>query len=102
MAEGLTRRIVFRRAAQRDLQEAVRWYEARRTGLGAELVALVDTAVITAAATPERFPRMHRNVRCIRVRRFPYSVLFFAEPQRLVVLAIFHARRDPLVWQSRV
>jgi hypothetical protein len=37
----------------------------------------------------------------VRVRRFPYSVFFLPEPLRLVVFAVFHARRNPLVWQRR-
>jgi hypothetical protein len=28
-------------------------------------------------------------------------VYFLPEAHRIVVLAVFHARRDPLVWQSR-
>lgn len=34
----------------------------------------VKASLITAAATPERFPRMHHTVRCMRARRFPCSV----------------------------
>ena len=48
------------------------------------------------------FPKMHGEVRCVRVKRFPYSVFFLPEASRIVVLAVFHARRDPLVWQARV
>ena len=49
----------------------------------------------------KRFPIMHREIRCARARRFPYSVFFRAEAQRIVVLAVFHARRDPSVWHDR-
>jgi plasmid stabilization system protein ParE len=36
------------------------------------------------------------------VRRFPYSVYYVVEPSQIVVLAIFHGRRDPKQWRSRV
>jgi plasmid stabilization system protein ParE len=31
-----------------------------------------------------------------------YSVFFIPEASRIVVLAVFHVRRDPLKWQSRI
>jgi len=92
---------VFRRAARREFEEAALWYEDRRRGLAAEFKAEVDRAVMLAAETPQRFALIYRQARCVRVRRFPYSVLFVAESARIVVLAVFHVRRDPIVWRSR-
>ncbi len=97
----MTLRVVFRRAARREFDEAALWYDERRAGLGAEFVAEIDRAIELAAQTPLRFPIEHSDTRCARARRFPYSVFFRAEPRRLVVLAVFHARRDQAVWQSR-
>ncbi len=97
----MTLALVFQRAARREFDEAALWYEERRPGLGAEFVSEINRAVYLVAEDPERFPIMHRDVRCVRVRRFPYSVFFRIEPQRIVVLAVFHARRDPGVWQQR-
>jgi len=90
----MTLAVVFRRAARREFEE-------RRRGLGVQFVSEIDHAIDLAAENSERFPVMHRDVRCVRVRRFPYSVFFRAESRRIVVLAVFHARRDPSVWQQR-
>jgi toxin ParE1/3/4 len=97
----MTLKVVFRVAARRELLEAAQWYEARRPGLGREFLVEIERAVNAAAEQPLRFPRTHREIRCVRVRRFPYSVFFLPEPHRVVVLAVFHARRNPLVWQRR-
>ena len=35
-------------------------------------------------------------------RRFPFAVYFRIRSDALVVLAVFHGRRDPTVWQRRV
>jgi putative addiction module component (TIGR02574 family) len=88
-------------AARRDFEDAAVWYEERRSGLSAEFRAEVDAAVALAAEQPLRFPRKHKDIRCVRVRRFPYSVFFLQEESRIVVLAVFHVRRDPRQWQSR-
>lgn len=61
----------------------------------------INHAVYSALENPERFPIMHRDIRCVRARRFPYSVFFRAEPGRIVVLSVFHARRAPDTWRQR-
>ena len=98
----MTLAVVFRHAARRELDEAALWYEERRSGLGVEFVSEINRAVYLLAENPERFPIIHRDIRCVRARRFPYSVFFRAEPRRIIVLAVFHARRDPSAWQQRV
>ena len=97
----MTLAVVFRHAARREFDEAALWYEERRSGLGVQFTSEINHAIDLTAANPERFPVMHRDVRCVRVRRFPYSVFFRAESRRIVVLAVFHARRDPSTWQQR-
>lgn len=93
--------VVFRLAAQREFDQAIEWYEARWPGLGHDFLAEITHAVELIAESPARYPIVHRDLRCIRVRRFPYSVFFREETKRLVVLAVFHARRAPVRWQER-
>lgn len=97
----MTLSVVFRRAARREFDGAALWYEERRTGLGSQFVAEVNRAVEVAREYPQRFPVVHREVQCVRVRHFPYSVFFRAEPGRLLVLAVFHGSRNPSVWRER-
>jgi len=97
----MTLAVVFRRAARHEFEEAAFWYEERRPGLGVQFVSEIDHAVYLAAESPGRFPIMHRDVRCVRARRFPYSVFFRVESRRIVVLSVFHARRDPNTWKQR-
>jgi toxin ParE1/3/4 len=98
----MTLAVVFRRPALREFQAATLWYEAQRSGLGGEFESEVIAAIEAAAEQPLRFPRMLREVRCVRVRRFPYSVFFLPETTRIVVLSVFHARRSPSIWQARI
>jgi plasmid stabilization system protein ParE len=76
------------------------WYEERRAGLGSQFVSEINYAIKLVLENPQHFPIMHREIRCVRARRFPYSV-FFREALRIVVLAVFHARCDPSVWHDR-
>jgi plasmid stabilization system protein ParE len=97
----MTLRVVFRPAAKAEFDDAAMRYEERRSGLGVQFVSEVDRAVELARKDPEKFPVKHAEIRCVRVRRFPYSVFYRDEQQQIVVLAVFHARRDPAIWQAR-
>lgn len=87
--------ITFDPAATADVVDAVQWYEGQRAGLGAKFYAEVTRVVTMAAAHPLRYPCVQSDLRRISLRRFPYSVYFRSDPARLVVLAVFHARRNP-------
>lgn len=97
----MTLRPFFRKAARLDYDEAALWYESQKAGLGREFVAELERALLQACETPQRFPVILQDVRCIRVRRFPYSVFFRIRADQLVVLAVFHVRRNPTVWRER-
>ena len=51
---------------------------------------------------PFQFPVVFQDVQRARLRKFPYSLFFRAETDNLIVIACFHASRDPLRWQFRV
>ncbi len=102
----MTMTVVFRPAARREFDEAALWYEQHLLGLGAQFVLEIDRAVHLAAENPQRFPIMYRDVRCVRARRFPYSVFFRSESLRVVVLSVFHAQRfraeEHRVWKAEI
>lgn len=94
-------RVVFRRAAKEEFEEAAAWYEDRRRGLGDEFIAEVGEAIDRAASHPERHPLVFADLRRAVLRRFPYSIYFRQRDQALVILAVFHGRRSPLSWKRR-
>jgi len=97
----MTLRTVFRRAAVAEFCEARAWYDSRREGLGDEFVECVEAALASAERAPEQHQRVHGDIRRILVRRFPYGVFYVIENNTLVVLAIFHCAREPIIWKSR-
>lgn len=94
-------KLLLRPAAAAELEEAFRWYERQRPGLGEELLRAVDSALVDVLEQPLRHPEIHRDVRRALVRRFPFAVFYRLLDDRLVVLAILHGGRDPRRWQTR-
>lgn len=94
--------LVLRRAAQAEFDAAADWYEQQQSNLGRDFVAKVQATFDRIRMNPGQFPIVFEEVRQAIVDRFPFSVLFQVEPKRIVVLAVFHRRRDPSSWKRRV
>ena len=93
--------ITFHRAASAEFIEASTWYESKRLGLALEFMAEIDRCVLRASEHPLQFAVVREDIRRVVANRFPYSVYFRAEKHRIVVLAIFHSRRDPAILLAR-
>jgi toxin ParE1/3/4 len=93
--------IVVRPDALLDIEEAFRWYERRRRGLGEEFLAAFQSALDGIAAHPEMCAVIHRNTRRVLLRRFPYGIFYPLYGETIVIAACMHAKRQPTTWQSR-
>lgn len=87
--------------AEQDVAAALRWYEERRRGLGHEFLGCLDAAFQKIQRNPALPQKVHRDVRRVLVRRFPYGVHYILAQEAIVVVAVFHGRRDPTAWMRR-
>ncbi len=92
---------ILRPAAAADVEEAWRWYEARREGLGDEFLVVVQATLESICVHPESAPVVHRDIRRRFLRRFPYGVFYRLIRGQVIVVACFHAKRSPRIWRSR-
>ena len=88
-------RVVFRPEARAEVLEAQNWYESRAVGLGLEFARVVDAAVASAARNPETFAYVAGTCRRALLRKFPFSLVFRVRGDELLVIAVFHHRRNP-------
>lgn len=92
--------VILSPAADREFEAAAAWYE-QEAGLGEAFVERVQEALDRIGPIPEAHATVYRDIRRVRVRRFPNSVYYRVLPDRVDVIAISHDKRDPRVWQSR-
>src|SRR3954469_19385259 len=93
--------VILRPEAMQDLQDARDWYEQQRAGLGATFATRAATALDGIEQFPESHGVIWQDVRAAPVRRHPYVIYYRVLADRVEVLAVLHARRDPSAWQSR-
>ena len=93
--------VVLIPAAADEFEHAVAWYEAEQPGLGARFKNAVLSAFEAIQRHPRAYPRTYRRLRRVRVKRFPYLVLYTIDPSCLRVIAVFHGHRNPAEWITR-
>ena len=92
----MKRGFVLRRVAEQEFDDSIAFYESQQTGLGLEFRASVEQVFQSIADNPDRFRKVNAEVRrAVVTRRFPFVVHFLIEPERIVILSVFHTSRDP-------
>jgi toxin ParE1/3/4 len=94
--------IIIRPAAEDDLDEASAWYESKQPGLGRRFLAAVDETLAKLESWPDFGIVVHKTLRRASICRFPSGVFYQVTRDRIVVVGVFHARRAPRRWKSRL
>ena len=98
----MKRRLVLRRVAAQEFDDSIAWYENQREGLGHEFRTAIEQYFERIADRPERFPKVRGEVRrAVVLRRFPFVIHFLIEPNRIVILSVFHTSRGTEQLKSR-
>ena len=87
--------------AEQEMYDAARYYELQAPGLGNDFLDKIELALKDISASPERWPIVHNNIRRRLVHRFPYSLLYRADPAEILVLTVMHQKRHPSYWLPR-
>lgn len=87
-------------AAETDIREALLWYRERNALIADAFRAEVFDSIDRIAETPLAHPADEEGNRRRVLHRFPYSVIYEADAQRVVVLAVAHHRRRPGYWTA--
>lgn len=93
----------FSTPASAEFAEAVRWYETRRKGLGADFYDAVVRAIELIRKHPDIGTLREARVphRRLLVAGFPYQIVYRVRENDLYVVAIAHTSRRPGFWQRR-
>lgn len=94
--------LIIRPEARADLLDAFHWYQEQREGLGFDFKLCVDEVINTIQRNPFIYKAVFQNVRRSVTKRFPFGLFYVVEDHTIVVIAVLHARRDPMNWKVRL
>jgi toxin ParE1/3/4 len=96
-----TRKVLFRKVAQKDLAEAYDWYQSIEPELGERLLTEIRAATDRIASHPLGYPVFLGSCRRMLVRIFPYYLYYRLERGAIVVHALLHTHRNPSLHRKR-
>ena len=94
--------IRFRPEIVGDLEDAARWYDDRKAGLGGEFLQECREAFDRIVQQPAQVAADASAIRSLRLHRFPFVVHYGLDGETVVVFAVMFGGRDPSAWQDRV
>jgi plasmid stabilization system protein ParE len=87
--------------ARRDFDESFDWYAKRSTQAAVRFADAVDAALVMIATEPTRFANVDVVHRECPTLKFPFRIVYRVVANRVLVLAIAHAKRRPDYWRNR-
>ena len=100
-------RVGFHPEARAEVRAAALWYDERSPGLGDRSVERVSEVLERLDVAPTIYPiwpgteSAPTPIRKAVLDRFPFLVAFELHSESVSVLAIAHAKRQPLYWLAR-
>ena len=94
-------KVRFLDLAQRELDDAVAWYDEQAAGLGQDFLDELDRAIRRVVAFPSSCTEVEPGLRRCLMARFPYGVVYGVEQDLIVVVAVAHLHREPRYWIGR-
>ena len=92
----------FHPTASEEIIETTAYYEGEVPGLGDRFIAEVEKIIEVLCDQPNIGQSVGEELRRILLARFPYSLIYSIESERIWVIAVAHHRRRPGYWQERI
>ena len=93
--------VTFHPEAQAEYEVAYDWYWARSATAARRFEKELLRILGLVADSPHMFPKYDDEHRFAVLKRYPYSVVFRPETERVYVVAVPHAARKPGYWKRR-
>ncbi|HEY3389209.1 MAG TPA: hypothetical protein VGK38_06525 [Prolixibacteraceae bacterium] len=97
-------KLVYAAEVYDDLQLNIDWYNEKQSGLGSRFFKAVKVQIARIKKTPYGVAVRYEEVRCAKVKGFPYMIHFkvFPDINTIKVMAVFSTHRNPKIWERKV
>ena len=94
--------VIFHPEARHEMRHAANYYDDSRRGLGDRFLDAVENGVKQVQRNPYRWRKIRGEVRRCLIPRVPYGVLYVADEEHILIVAVMHLHRHPDYWLSRL
>lgn len=92
----------FYKAAQKEFDSAVEYYETQLSGLGSRYRHEVLDCLARIKLFPDSYSLISKRTRRCLVSKFPYGIIYQATSDEIIVVAVAHLHQRPDYWVPRI
>jgi plasmid stabilization system protein ParE len=99
----LEEKLKFTEEAKLDIKEAASYYnEKENSKLADDFLSAINEKLIQVQKKPNSFSEDSDGVRKTVIRRFPYNIYYIVISPIILILAVWHKKRNPDGWRNRI
>jgi toxin ParE1/3/4 len=87
--------------AQDEINAITDYYDGLPTGLGNAFLGELADGFDQIQTLPYAWAIWRDDIRRHQLSRFPYSIVYHADADEILVIAVMHQRRQPDYWMGR-
>jgi toxin ParE1/3/4 len=87
--------IIIQHEALQDIQAAYAWYEEQLPGLGEDFLSELNTFLEKLRKNPQHYSFTFDDFRDVRLKRFPYLIVFRIVQPNVYINSVKHSKRKP-------
>ena len=95
-------RLAYAAAAVAEVDEALAYYQAIDPNLSKRMVREIDAALNRIRQFPEGWHPLEGGLRQLRLKSFPYVLVYTANTDTNAVIAFANTHRRPGYWRDRL
>ena len=92
----------FLEAASAEFEAQIGYFDEQLAGLGDRFDAEVRSAIALVREHPQIGRAVAKHLRKLRLRKFPFNVIYALDAEEVVIVAIAPHRRKPNYWRDRL
>ncbi len=87
--------IILQEEAIIELRDAFEWYESQKQDLGFLFLKEVEICLEKLSLHPQYYTYINDTYRRIKVKTFPYVIIYETEETVVFINSVFHSKRKP-------
>jgi ParE toxin of type II toxin-antitoxin system, parDE len=87
--------VEFTSLSNQELVDAVEYYENRLPGLSEKLETELENIIQKITLNPFLFPNKFKKYREVPLKKFPFVVIYEIVGNAVVIVSVFHCKRNP-------
>lgn len=96
-------KLKFAEEAKLDIKEAATYYnEMQNHKLADDFLSAIHEKLIHILKKPNSYSEDSDGVRKTVIRRFPYNIYYLVISPVILIVAVWHKKRNPEGWRNRI